>query len=274
MGFMGPSWQRMFETILYMCMAVLHGNFHLPWTRSGKQSLKLFCIRVWYYMEISIEPFWQRMFKTILYLWMSIPWKFPWTLLAKSECLQQFCISVWYYMEISMKPFWQRMFKTILYLWMRIPWKFPWTLLAKNVWNYFVYMYGITWKFSWNRFGKECLKLFCIHVWYYMEISVDPFWQTKFETVLYTCLVLHGNFRRPVLAKNVWNYFVYVFSITWKFPWTRSGKQSLKLFCISIWYYMEISMESFWQRMFELFCIHVWYYMEISMDHFGEKLLS
>ena len=52
------------------------------------------------------------------------------------------------------------------------------------------------------------------------------------------------------------------------------GMFATTVFCIRVWYHMEISMESFWQRMFELLCIHVWYYMEISMDHFGEKLLS
>ena len=83
MGFMGPSWQRMFETILYMCMAVLHGNFHLPWTRFGKECLKLFCIRVRrYYMEISIEPFWYRMFDTILYTCMVLHGNFRGPVLA------------------------------------------------------------------------------------------------------------------------------------------------------------------------------------------------
>ena len=64
-------------------------------------------------------------------------------------------------------------------------------------------MYGITWKFPWTRSGKQSLKLFCIRVWYYMEISVDLFWQRMFETILYTCLVLHGNFRGRVLANKV-----------------------------------------------------------------------
>ena len=114
-------------------------------------------------------------------------------------------------------------------------------------------VYGITWKFPWNRFGKEnCLKLFCIRVWYHMEISMESFWQKMFETILYTCLVSHGNFHGTVLARNVCNYFVYVFGITWKFPWNRFGKENcLKLFCILVWYHMEISMESFWQRMFK-----------------------
>ena len=58
----------------------------------GKECLKLFCIHVWYYMEISMEPFWQGMFATTV-----------------------FCIRVWYHMEISMESFWQRMFETILY---------------------------------------------------------------------------------------------------------------------------------------------------------------
>ena len=57
---------------------------------------------------------------------------------------------------------------------------------------------------SMNPLGKECLKLFCIrHVWYYMEISMEPFWQRMFETILYTCIVLHGNFRGPFLANKV-----------------------------------------------------------------------
>ena len=28
---------------------------------------------------------------------------------------------------------------------------------------------------SMDPFAKECLKLFCIRVWYYMEFTMDPF---------------------------------------------------------------------------------------------------
>ena len=106
-----------------------------------------------------------------------------------------------------------------------------------------------------NPLGKECLKLFCIR----------------------SCMVLHGNFHGTVLARNVCNYFVYVFGITWKFPWpNRFGKENcLKLFCIRVWYHLEISMESFWQGMFAtVFCIRVWYHIEISMESFWQRMFK
>ena len=39
---------------------------------------------------------------------------------------------------------------------------------------------------SMNPLAKsECLQQFCISVWYYMEISMKPFWQRMFKTILY-----------------------------------------------------------------------------------------
>ena len=104
-----------------------------------------------------------------------------WDPLGK-ECLKLFCIYV--YMEISIERFWQRMFEIISYMCMAV-------------------LHG-NFHLPWTRFGKESLKLFCILVRrYYIKISIEPFWYRMFETILYTCMVLHGNFRGPVLANKV-----------------------------------------------------------------------
>ena len=103
------------------------------------------------------------------------------------------------------------MFETISYTCLHligITWKFPWNRFGKECLKLFCIrvwaVYGISWKFPSNRFGKECKKLhvFCYTrvVLHNIKISMESFWQRMFETILYTCMVFHGNFHEIVLA--------------------------------------------------------------------------